>query len=276
MKIETTKILPNPMQPRTVFDEGEMEKLAASLDRDGLLNAISVEKLPNGWYMLTDGERRWRAALSIGWREIEATVRESCADDTERLALALVANLQREDMGPADVARGYAQLRETMTVAEIAARMGRSEGHIYQMLSLLISGLTEHSLCALNHRHMPLDFTMLRRLAELDAESQAMIVNRAMRQKASGHSIRAMIAGLQGGAAFRARRQLKVRAALGTGMPPAQAVAGIDSLNGEGPAVTETCRRCGMADEGMLTVCRDCPLVTFLLVTAELAAKADA
>lgn len=200
MKIETTKILPNPMQPRTVFDEGEMEELAASLDRDGLLNAISVEKLPNGWYMLTDGERRWRAALSIGWREIEATVRESCADDTERLALALVANLQREDMGPADVARGYAQLRETMTVAEIAARMGRSEGHIYQMLSLLISGLTEHT----------------------------------------------------------------------------QAVAGIDSLNGEGPAVTETCRRCGMADEGMLTVCRDCPLVTFLLVTAELAAKADA
>ncbi|MBN2005016.1 MAG: ParB/RepB/Spo0J family partition protein [Anaerolineae bacterium] len=268
--IRTDRILTNPAQPRTVIDQDELEELAASLREEGLLNAIAVETLPDGWYMLLDGERRWRAAVMNGWPEIEATVRPASADDAERLILALVGNLQREDMGPVDVARGYATLRETMPVAEIARRMGRSAGHVYQFLGLLGGGLTEHSLDALNRKRIPLDFTMLRMLAELDAESQTALVNRAIRQRSSGLSMRHMISGFRGGANFKARRRLRLTTAMAEGMPPAQAVAGIDNVDGQGPALAETCRRCGMADDGLMAVCRDCPLVTFVLVWADL------
>jgi len=94
MKIRVEQIVPNPEQPRTVFDEDEMAVLADSLRQHGLLNPISVEGPYDGYYVLLDGERRWRAARKLGWESIEANVVKSRSDDgTGRLVMALVGNL---------------------------------------------------------------------------------------------------------------------------------------------------------------------------------------
>lgn len=271
MLIPTNQIVPNPDQPRTFIDEDELRTLARSMVADGLLNPIAVEGPVDGWYILEDGERRWRASLLAGWTEIEANVRPVRDSNTHRLLLALVGNLQRSDMGPVDVATAYANLNQSLTVAEIAERVGRTDGSVYQHLGLLSNGLSLYALENLNRGLIPTDYTMLGLLGALNPCDQEKIVRRAIRLKQSGRSMRYAIRQLSG----KRRRTMQaeeVKRQIAENLPPAQVFANAPTVNGIGTVLSETCTRCGMADDQMLEICRECPLVIFVrLYVAEIA-----
>jgi ParB family chromosome partitioning protein len=135
--IPVRSIVPNPHQPRKVFDEEEIKDLASSIRADGLLQPVVVCRRGEE-YILIAGERRWRAVQSLGWKEVPAVVKE-VADDRELLVLALVENVQREDLNPIERALGYRELQQKfhLTQEEIAAKMGRSRAAIANGLRLL-------------------------------------------------------------------------------------------------------------------------------------------
>lgn len=132
-----SKIEPREGQPRTVFDEETLSELANSIREYGLLMPVTVRKLDSGYYQLIAGERRWRAARIAGLSEIPARVIE--ADDRLATELALVENLQREDLNPVEEAQGYRTLMEDygLTQDEAAQRVGKSRPAVANALRLL-------------------------------------------------------------------------------------------------------------------------------------------
>ena len=145
MEIKVDKVLPNPEQPRTVFDLGALRELAASMAAHGLIQAITVDEAVGGVYILHDGERRLRAAKLLGWETIRADVVESIngAGPRERLERALVANIQREDMNPIEEARAFRQMMNVhgMTYEQIAQRLGKSNHAGYQFVTIRMKWL---------------------------------------------------------------------------------------------------------------------------------------
>lgn len=129
------KIAPNPQQPRTHFDREEIDQLAASIRRHGVLQPIVVSRKGDG-YELVAGHRRVLAARAAGRTTIPAVVRE---DVTDRLELALVENLQRTDLNAIEAARAYKLLMETydLTQEQLADRVGKSRSHVANMLRAL-------------------------------------------------------------------------------------------------------------------------------------------
>ena len=129
-------VLPNPYQPRTHIDEGALAELAASIEASGLLQPVIVRPR-NGKFELIAGERRWRAIQRLGWAKIPAVVRE--VDDQTLLTLALIENLQRDDLTSIDEAAGYQRLGEEFKLpqAEIARLVGRNRSTIANLLRLL-------------------------------------------------------------------------------------------------------------------------------------------
>jgi ParB family transcriptional regulator, chromosome partitioning protein len=130
-------ISPLPGQPRTHFDETALGELADSIRARGVIQPIIVRPRDNGRYQLVAGERRWRAAQKAQLHEIPAIVRE--LDDREVTALALIENLQREDLNPVEEASAYRRLadQEGMTQAEIASMVDKSRSHVANMQRLL-------------------------------------------------------------------------------------------------------------------------------------------
>lgn len=104
------KVEPRDNQPRSVFDEEALAELAESIREYGVIQPVTVRQLPSGYYQLIAGERRWRAARLAGLTEIPAQIIE--ADDRLTTELALVENLQREDLNPVEEAQGYRTLME--------------------------------------------------------------------------------------------------------------------------------------------------------------------
>lgn len=129
-------IRPNPFQPRRDFDPSALNELAASIDASGLLQPIVVRSQGNE-YQLIAGERRWRAVQQLGWKVVPAVVRE--VDDRSLLTLALIENLQRDDLSAIDEAVGYRRLLDEFGVAqaEIARLVGKSRPTIANSLRLL-------------------------------------------------------------------------------------------------------------------------------------------
>ncbi len=129
-------MLPNPYQPRTHIDEDALAELAASIEASGLLQPVIVRPR-NGKFELIAGERRWRAIQRLGWAKIPAVVRE--VDDQTLLTLALVENLQRDDLTSIDEAAGYQRLGEEFKLpqAEIARLVGRNRSTVANLLRLL-------------------------------------------------------------------------------------------------------------------------------------------
>ena len=127
---------PNPYQPRTHIDEGALAELAESMAASGLLQPVVV-RAHGGGYELIAGERRWRAAQRLGWTRIPAVVKE--VDDRTLLTLALIENLQRDDLSPIDEAAGYRRLGEEFQLgqAEIARVVGRNRSTVANLLRLL-------------------------------------------------------------------------------------------------------------------------------------------
>lgn len=128
---------PNPDQPRKVFDREAMEALKQSIATHGVITPITVRAAKDGYYQIIAGERRWRAARSIGLTEIPAMVIE--ADDSQVMELALIENLQREDLNPIEEAEGYDVLihRFGLTQEQVADRVGKSRPAISNALRLL-------------------------------------------------------------------------------------------------------------------------------------------
>lgn len=130
-------ISPLPGQPRTHFDDAALGELAASIAARGVIQPIIVRPMGDGSYQLVAGERRWRAAQKAQLHDIPAIVRT--LDDREVMALALIENLQREDLNPVEEARAYHRLseEEAMTQADIAAMVDKSRSHVANMQRLL-------------------------------------------------------------------------------------------------------------------------------------------
>jgi ParB family chromosome partitioning protein len=132
-----SKVEPKADQPRTVFDDESLEELAESLRQHGMIQPITVRKLDSGFYQIIAGERRWRAARQAGFTEVPVRIIE--ADDRRAMELALVENLQREDLNPIEEARGYQTLMEEygLTQEEAARSVGKSRPAVANALRLL-------------------------------------------------------------------------------------------------------------------------------------------
>ena len=132
-------IVPNPFQPRREFSEQDLADLVSSIRENGLLQPIVVRPAPNqqGQWELVAGERRWRAMMRLGWKEVPATVREM--DDRTLLVLALVENLQRAELSALEEAEGFRRLADEFSLnqQEIADVVGRDRSTIANSLRLL-------------------------------------------------------------------------------------------------------------------------------------------
>ncbi len=131
------KVEPNRSQPRQDFDEEELAALSDSISTHGILQPLSVRELPTGYYQIIAGERRWRAARMAGLAEVPAIVID--ADDKKAMELALIENLQRQDLNPVEEAMGYQSLMTDygLTQDETAARVGKSRPAVANALRLL-------------------------------------------------------------------------------------------------------------------------------------------
>ena len=127
-------------QPRKRFDDESLQELADSISQHGIIQPLTVRKLSSGYYQIIAGERRWRAARLAGLQEVPVIVIE--ADDREAAELAMIENLQREDLNPIEEAAGFQSLIESyhMTQEEAAQRVGKSRSAVTNALRLL--GLT--------------------------------------------------------------------------------------------------------------------------------------
>lgn len=134
--IDINNIKPNSNQPRKTFDESKLEELAESIKEHGLIQPLVVRKSPNG-YEIVAGERRWRAARKIGIREIPAIVRE--LSDEENMLLAIIENMQREDLDPIEEAEGINQMIERygLSQEQVSKSLGKSRPYITNQLRLL-------------------------------------------------------------------------------------------------------------------------------------------
>src|SRR5439155_12620726 len=130
------RVRPNPMQPRTEMDSDKLEELAVSIRQQGIVQPIVVRKMGYD-YELIAGERRLQAARRAGLNEIPAVIRD--VPDAQLLELALIENIQREELNPIDEARAYARLLEAMGVTQqaLAARVGKDRATISNALRLL-------------------------------------------------------------------------------------------------------------------------------------------
>src|SRR6059036_2372897 len=137
IEIEIERFLPNPNQPRKSFDEESLNELANSIRAHGVVQPIVVRPLPDAFFQLIAGERRWRAAQRAGLIRIPAVVRET--GEHAALEIALVENLQREDLNPMEEAQAYERLivQFGLTQEEVARRVGKNRATIANMLRLL-------------------------------------------------------------------------------------------------------------------------------------------
>ena len=136
-KLPIYKVEPNPNQPRQDFDEEELQALADSIGEHGIVQPLTVRQLDSGYYQIIAGERRWRAARIAGLSEVPAVIIE--ADDKKAMELALIENLQRQDLNPVEEALGYKSLMEDygLTQEDTAKRVGKSRPAVANALRLL-------------------------------------------------------------------------------------------------------------------------------------------
>ncbi len=150
------KVEPNPNQPRRSFDEEELQALADSIAEHGILQPLAVRALDGGFYQIIAGERRWRAARMAGLEEVPVVVLE--ADDRTVMELALIENLQRQDLNPMEEAEGYRVLMEEygLTQEQAASRVGKSRPAVTNALRLLalpdeVRALVENGTLSAGH-----------------------------------------------------------------------------------------------------------------------------
>ncbi|CAN5849266.1 ParB/RepB/Spo0J family partition protein [soil metagenome] len=186
-----TSLRPNPFQPRTRIDEAELTDLVNSMEASGLLQPIVVRPRDGG-YELIAGERRWRAAERLGWQKIPAVVKD--VDDRTLLTLALIENLQRDDLSPIDEAAGYRRLAEEFKLgqAEIARVVGRDRSTVANLLRLLqlpadVQAMVHEKRLSAGHARALLGLS--------DTERQSALALEAIEQEWSVREMEAAVAG---------------------------------------------------------------------------------
>ncbi|MFC0296061.1 nucleoid occlusion protein [Geobacillus jurassicus] len=135
--IPVASIIPNRFQPRTMFDEEKIDELALTIRTHGIIQPIVVRECGNGRFEIIAGERRWRAVQKLGWTEIPAIIKN--LNDKETASVALIENLQREELTPIEEAMAYAKLIELhdLTQEALAQRLGKGQSTIANKLRLL-------------------------------------------------------------------------------------------------------------------------------------------
>ena len=130
-------VSPNPYQPRRQFEETQLQELADSIAASGLLQPVVVRPRPGGVHELIAGERRWRAVQRLGWKSVPAVIKD--VDDRAMLTLALIENLQRDDLSPIDAAVGYQRLIDEFKLPqqEVARLVGKDRSTVSNTLRLL-------------------------------------------------------------------------------------------------------------------------------------------
>jgi ParB family chromosome partitioning protein len=194
-ELPTASLRPNPYQPRTRMDEAELTDLANSMEASGLLQPVIVRSRGNG-YELIAGERRWRAAQRLGWSKIPAVVKD--VDDRTLLTLALIENLQRDDLSPIDEAAGYHRLGEEFHLgqSEIARAVGRERSTVANLLRLLqlpadVQAMVHEKRLSAGHARALLGLT--------DPERQSALAAEAVDQGWSVREVEAAVAGKRAG-----------------------------------------------------------------------------
>lgn len=137
VKLKIMDIEPNRDQPRKIFDEDALAELADSIAKHGVIQPLLVRPMPDGSYQLVAGERRWRASRMAGLTEVPVVIKE--LSDDEAMALALIENLQREDLNAIEEAQGIKALMDTLSLTqdEAAERVGKSRPSVANALRLL-------------------------------------------------------------------------------------------------------------------------------------------
>lgn len=205
VELAVGEIRPNPFQPRQDVDPAALEELKSSIRRAGLLQPVVVRPAPggNGGYELIAGERRLRACQALGWERIPAVKRD--VDDRTVLTLALVENLQRDDLSPVDEARGYERLiaEFSLTQQDVADAVGRDRSTVANALRLL--KLPKAVLAMLHESHLSVGHA--RALLALD--DPRTVTNLAREAVAQGLSVREVEDRVRGGRAPERRPRLK-------------------------------------------------------------------
>ena len=136
-EVEISKVTPNPGQPRKHFDESQIEELAESISTFGIIQPLIVKKNGEDCYVIVAGERRWRAANKAGLKRVPVIVREY--SDMQTLEIALIENVQREDLNPIEEANCYKKLNDEfkLTQEEISRKVGKSRSHVSNSIRLL-------------------------------------------------------------------------------------------------------------------------------------------
>lgn len=136
-QIPVSLIMPNRFQPRTVFDDGKIEELARTIHIHGIIQPIVVRETEDGKYELIAGERRWRAVQTLKWETVPAIINN--LNDTETASVALIENLQREELSPIEEAIAYGKLLELhgLTQEALAQRLGKGQSTVANKLRLL-------------------------------------------------------------------------------------------------------------------------------------------
>ena len=158
-----SEIIPNKEQPRKTFDEGALQELADSITQHGVLQPLLVRPLPEGGYQLGAGERRWRASRLAGLKEVPVVVKD--LSDVETMEIAIIENLQREDLNPIEEAEGLQALidRCGFTQDEVATSVGKSRPAIANSLRLLklppeVRDMTREGVISAGHARALLAF----------------------------------------------------------------------------------------------------------------------
>lgn len=179
------KVEPNPDQPRRDFDEEELQALSESIAAHGVIQPLTVREMPNGYYQIIAGERRWRAARMANISDVPVIVVE--ADDRKAMELALIENLQRQDLNPVEEALGYQSLIEEygLTQEEAASRVGKSRPAVANALRLL--GLCPEVLellktGALSAGHARAVLTLKTEKQQLEAAKKIIALSLSVRQ----------------------------------------------------------------------------------------------
>lgn len=236
-EVDLDSIVPGPMQPRTHFDEGSLEGLADSIRTHGIVQPLLVRRQGER-YELIAGERRWRAARLAGLSKVPVVVKE--VPDQDLLEIALIENIQRENLNPIEEAQAYKRLIENvgLTQEALAARVGRDRSYITNYLRLLklpddLQQLVVEGRLSTGHARTILGLTHV----DLQRKIARQVIDGALSVRATEHLVRKAVEGSPAKTASTAdpnirAAETKLRRALGTQVRIVQ-------LRGEGPGKIE-------------------------------------
>lgn len=195
-EIEISMIEPNPNQPRREFDQEALQELANSISEVGIIQPITLRQMENGKYQIIAGERRWRASQLAGLTTIPAYIRT--VEDEGVMEMALVENIQREDLNAIEVALAYQHLAETtgMTQEKISKRVGKSRAAVTNFLRLLKLP-AQVQMALKNHE---IDMGHARALLAIDSPSaQIKLFKEIQKQQYSVRKVEEMVQALKNG-----------------------------------------------------------------------------